>query len=166
MLAGSVPALKRSYAAPEASRLVEDLAASTIFAGLGWDDVATLARHAQSRNHKPLSEALSEGERARDLNVVVRGRFVVLLPSGQLHRHGAGAVVNLDSFVAGDCFGHGGLVGDVVAPASIIATEPSQVIAIPLAALRAHAGEDARVGRAIYRNLFEIQTRRLVALSG
>lgn len=159
-------AVDHAYDANHAVNLVESLAASAIFAGLDWEDIARLAQHAEWCTYTPLEEALVEGERPRELNVVVRGRFIVLLPSQQLDRHGAGAVVNLDSFVSGDCFGHSGLVDDVVAPASIIATEESETIAIPLAALVERATEDARIGRIIYSNLFAIQTRRLVLLAG
>lgn len=146
--------------------MVEALAASTLCEGLEWAEVAMLARHAEMRDFSSLNEVVAEGERPRELHVVVRGRFIALLPSQQLDKHGAGAIVNLDSFVAGDCFGQSGLVGDCVAPAAIIATERSEALAIPLAALERVANADQNVGRAIYRNLFAIQTRRLALLSG
>lgn len=146
--------------------LVEALAASSLCAGLEWADVAVLARHAEVRRFAPLKEAITEGQQPHELYVVISGRFVVLLPSQQLDKHGAGAIVNLDSFVAGDCFGHTGLVEDLAAPASIIATERSEAVAIPLPAIGAVTADDHRVGRTIYGNLFAIQTRRLALLTG
>lgn len=150
----------------ETFALVESLAASRLCEGLEWEEVAILAAEARLRRFGPLREAVSEGSRASDIYVVVKGRFIVLLPSQQLDSHGSGAIVNLDSFICGDCFGHGGLVDEVSAPASIIATEPSEVISLSLDAIDSFVAEHARRAAIIFRNLFAIQTRRLSLLSG
>ena len=145
-------------------QLSEGLASSKLCANLGTDAVLALSRVARPKSYAALQEAVTEGQSLTEVEIVTGGRFVVLLPSAQIDLHASGSF-SLHLYLAGDCFGLSGLAGNAPASASLIASEPSTTISIPVAALRAILDGDATSAAIVYRNLFDMQSQRLYALS-
>lgn len=149
-----------------ANSMVEWLSRSPVFNGLGPDSLSAFARCSEVRSYAALEEALIEGATPEYMSIVLSGRFIVLLPGERLARYGDSAMVSLDSFLVGDSFGEQALIeGGSPAVASVVATEPSDVLAIDRASFDHIAGGESRIAQVVFRNLFEIQTRRLAAIS-
>ncbi len=151
---------------PVTESIENRLAACRIFSGLSTGTLKRLAKKVEIRSYAALEEAAVEGEVSTGLHVVISGRFVVLLPSHQLTRYGDNAMLSLECFVTGDSFGESALADDMLPdPASIVATEPSQVLVLSRKNFERIADSDAAAGFAVYRNLFQLQSRRIAALS-
>ena len=140
--------------------IIEGLACSALCRGLTHTEVATLADGATLRQYRPLNEAIAEGQSANYIEVVLSGRFIVLLPTQHLDERGHGAVVDLHTFVPGDCFGEQALVNDQTACASIIASERSLTVSLRASQLDSLLKRHPALGRKVYRNLFRISAER------
>ena len=143
--------------------LHEGLASSRLCTNLGAEAVLALAELARPRRYAALQEAVTEGQTRRDVEIVTGGRFVVLLPSEQIDLHASGTF-NLHLYLSGDCFGLSGMVDGAPAAASVIASEPSTTISIPIADLRRTLDGDPLTAAIVYKNLFAMQSWRLEAL--
>lgn len=149
-----------------ANSMVEWLGHSPVFDGLGPDSLSAFARCSEVRSYAALEEVLVEGTTPECMYIVLSGRFIVLLPGDRLARYGDSAMVSLDSYVSGDSFGEQALIeGGSPAVASVVATEPSEVLAIDRVSFDHIVGSESRIAQVVFRNLFDIQTRRLAAIS-
>ena len=146
------------------SQLAEGLASSGLCANLGTEAVLALSRLARQKTYAALQEAVTEGQTVSEIEIVTSGRFVVLLPSAQIDLHASGSF-NLHLYLAGDCFGLSGLAGIAPASVSVIASDASSTISIPIAGFRRVLDGDDSSAAIVYRNLFAMQSRRLDALS-
>ncbi|MDH3645272.1 MAG: cyclic nucleotide-binding domain-containing protein [Gammaproteobacteria bacterium] len=159
-------ALKSVEESVVGSELLDWLAESPIFEGLGQTALRAFAHGCELRSFDALDEAIVEGELPAALNIVISGRFIVLLPSERLTRLGDNAMLSLDSYIVGDSFGEAALIEDneLPASASVVATEAAQVLSISRDTFERVTTADGRIGSVVYRNLFGLQTRRLSSL--
>ncbi|NNF67564.1 MAG: cyclic nucleotide-binding domain-containing protein [Gammaproteobacteria bacterium] len=142
--------------------IIDWLAGCEIFSGLGPGALNKFASSSELLSFEPLTEAVIEGEAPDAINIVVSGRFVVLLPCEKLTRLGDSGMMSLDCYLSGDSFAEAALIDDPLpATASIVATEKSDVLSISREKFLEIIAGDARIGQIVFRNLFAIQTRRL-----
>lgn len=137
--------------------IMEGLANSRMCSGLGRAEIAALAERAQLRSYRPFSEAVAEGQSAGCVEIVLRGRFIALLPGDQLDAIGGVAMIDLKTFIPGDCFGEHNLVQPRAAAVSVVAAETSHTVCIDAASLAELLEKHATVGQQVYRNLFQIR---------
>ena len=126
-------------------------------AGLPADARLRLTAIAEVRSFEPGTVVIREGELVDSLGIVVDGRMAIRL--GVPGR----ASVTILTIEPGDCVGWSALVPPHRATSTIVAVEPTTVVAFDGTSLRAVMDEDPATESAILRSVLEAVARRLVA---
>ena len=138
------------------SEPVQILLATRLFRGVSAEELAPIAGQLKLIDFAKGEEAIREGQVNRSIYVIVDGEFQVVLPEGETARRSERmADVELTRLQAGRCFGEFSVVDEAPASASVIATRPSQVVALPRGSFLALTEPD-RLGKQLYRNLSEL----------
>lgn len=144
-------------------QVIDWLTESQVFSGLSTADLRPLLQNIRIMNFKPMDEVIAKDGYSAALYIVTAGRFMVLRPeSFQVHpATTADELVEMDTFVKGQCFGEYSLIDRQPASASVVAAERSQAVQIPRMAFEATMMADYRVAKTVYHNLLLLLTARL-----
>jgi CRP/FNR family cyclic AMP-dependent transcriptional regulator len=127
-----------------------------LFAGLGKNDLDTIARHSVSRTFPAHQTILREGERSDSLYIILYGKVKVYVCDAE----GGEAILNIQG--AGDFFGELALLDDAPRSASVATMEPTRVTIMTKGAFQECLAAHAEIAYALIRSL----TQRVRALSG
>jgi CRP/FNR family cyclic AMP-dependent transcriptional regulator len=126
-------------------------------AGLTLEATAKLAALAHAYDAPPDAVLLREGDETRELGLVVYGRVSL---ASQVPGRGPISLVTVEP---GDIFGWSAVVPPFRATSTARAVERVSVVAFDGARLRAAMRTDPTLGMAVYKQLLEAVTRRLIA---
>lgn len=142
--------------------LLRILSTATVTQGLEPTDLQMLLSHATVETVPQGWMVLAESQQSEALYVVLSGRLKVMLLALD-HRDHPNRVcdIYLRTLSPGDCFGEYSLIDLEPASASVIATEPAELLKITGKDFQmAAAGHDG-LARTVYCNLLRILVRRL-----
>lgn len=131
------------------------LRTSEVFDGLSDDELAPIALMASESCYAAGDELFCEGQDATNLYIVADGRVQVLIDIGR------GRQTVVDTVTADGSFGWSALVPPYVYTGGAKCSEPSRIIAIPGAELRALCQDNCRICHTIMERLASIISARL-----
>ena len=134
---------------------VELLRELPVFAGLSDAQLEAIVPLARVTDVPVQGQLLRQGEPARDLRIVVTGKFSLCLDLG------GGKELCLLTMTRGEAIGWSALLDQATWTASATAIKPSSVLAINGAELRALCQSDHELGYFIMSNLFAAVAARL-----
>lgn len=136
--------------------MYEDVLAQVpLFRDLPARDIKTLAATARERQFMTGERLLTEGENGAGLYVITAGKVRVT------RRNASGEEVELGVYDPGAVLGEMSLLDDLPRSASVIATEPTRALVIPVWEFRA----ELRNSPDMAIKLLEVMSRRLRALN-
>jgi CRP-like cAMP-binding protein len=157
--------------------MVEDetlraLANTEIFNGLTPDEVKILYEASQRVTCEKPATVIEKDQAGSALYIILRGQFEVDLPLGVYVPQQIGGKVErkmtkvqLNTLNAGDCFGEYSLIDHQPTSASVIATQPGELLKITKPAFEAILATNDHLAKIIYGNMLRILIRRLRKLN-
>jgi CRP-like cAMP-binding protein len=159
------------------SAMVEDetlrtLVNAEIFTGLTPDEVKIFYDASQRVTCEKPATVIEKDQVGAALYIILRGQFEVDLPLGVYVPQQIGSQVErrmtkvqLNTLNEGDCFGEYSLIDQQPTSASVIATQPGELIKITKPAFEAILETNDHVAKIIYGNILRILIRRLRKLN-
>ena len=148
------------------------LATTEIFKGLTPDEVKRFHDSSQRVTFNKADAVVEKGQTGSALYIILKGQFEVDLPLGGYvypqgggQRGGSMTRVQLNTLNEGDCFGEYSLIDQQPASASVIATQPGELLKITKPAFDAILQSDDRVAKAVYHNVLHLLIKRLRKLN-
>ena len=157
----------------EGSAIFEDetlqaLANTEIFKGLTHDEIKIIYDSSQRVTFEKATTFIEKGQVGSALYIILKGQFQVDLPLGVYVPQQTGdqverrmSKVQLNTLNEGDCFGEYSLIDQQLTSASVIATQPGEVIKITKPAFDAVLQANDRIAKTIYHNILRTLIRRL-----
>ena len=148
------------------------LANVAVFKGLTPDEVKLFYDASQRVTFNKSDTVIEKGQVGSALYIILKGQFEVDLPlgvyvpqqvGGQVERRTS--KVELNTLKEGDCFGEYSLIDQQPASASVIATQPGELIQVTKAAFDAILQANDRVAKTVYYNILRILIERLRKLN-
>ena len=143
-----------------------------VFKGLTPDEVKLFYDTSQRVTFNKADTVIEKGQTGSALYIILKGQFEVDLPlgvyvpqqvGGQVERRTS--KVQLNTLKEGDCFGEYSLIDQQPASASVIATQPGELIQVTKAAFDAILQANDRVAKIVYYNILHILIERLRKLN-
>ena len=148
------------------------LANVAVFQGLTPDEVKRFHDAAQRVTFNKTETVIEKGQTGSALYIILKGQFEVGLPLGVYVSQQVGghverrtSKVQLNTLMEGDCFGEYSLIDQQPASASVIATQPGELIQVTKAAFDAILQANDRVAKIVYYNILRILIERLRKLN-
>jgi formate hydrogenlyase transcriptional activator len=148
------------------------LANAEIFKGLTHDEIKIFYDASQRITFDKSSTLIEKDQIGSALYIILKGQFEVDLPLGVYVPQQTGnqverrmSKVQLNTLNEGDCFGEYSLIDQQPTSASVIATQPGELIKITKPAFDAILQADDRIAKTIYYNILRILIRRLRKLN-
>ncbi len=142
--------------------ILNALSRSAVFNGLTHDDLMLFCDHCQKANFEESDTLIKEGEDVSAFHVITKGQLKVFLPQRiEGRREERISDVKLNVLQEGDYFGEYGIIGQTPASASIMATEPGELIKIPKDDFNRILTANDRIARIVYHNMLRILIKRL-----
>jgi CRP-like cAMP-binding protein len=147
------------------------LANVAVFQGLTRDEVKIFYDSSQRVTFSKAEAVIEKGQVGSALYIILKGQFEVDLPLGVYVSQQAGGQVErttkvqLNTLKEGDCFGEYSLIDQQPASASVIATQPGELIQVTKAAFDAILQANDRVAKTVYYNILRILIERLRKLN-
>ena len=148
------------------------LATTEILKGLTPDEVKLFYDSSQRVTFNKADAVIEKGQTGSALYIILKGQFEVDLPLGVYVPQQAGGQVErrttkvqLNTLKEGDCFGEYSLIDQQPASASVIATQPGELIQVTKAAFDAILQANDRVAKTVYHNILRILIERLRKLN-
>jgi CRP-like cAMP-binding protein len=148
------------------------LANAEIFKGLTRDEIKIFYDASQRVAFDKSSTLIEKDQAGSALYIILKGQFEVDLPLGVYVPQQTGnqverrmSKVQLNTLNEGDCFGEYSLIDQQPTSASVIATQPGELIKITKPAFDAILQADDRIAKTIYYNILRILIRRLRKLN-
>ena len=148
------------------------LANAEIFKGLTHDEIKIFYDASQRVTFDKPATLIEKGQAGSALYIILKGEFEVDLPLGVYVPQQTGnqverrmSKVQLNALNEGDCFGEYSLIDQQPTSASVIATQPGELIKITKPAFDAILQADDRIAKTIYYNILQILIRRLRKLN-
>jgi CRP-like cAMP-binding protein len=148
------------------------LANAEIFKGLTRDEIKIFYDASQRVAFDKSSTLIEKDQAGSALYIILKGQFEVDLPLGVCVPQQTGnqverrmSKVQLNTLNEGDCFGEYSLIDQQPTSASVIATQPGELIKITKPAFDAILQADDRIAKTIYYNILRILIRRLRKLN-
>jgi CRP/FNR family transcriptional regulator, cyclic AMP receptor protein len=148
------------------------LANAEIFKGLTPDEIKIFYDASQRVTFDKPAALIEKGQAGSALYIILKGEFEVDLPLGVYVPQQTGnqverrmSKVQLNTLNEGDCFGEYSLIDQQPTSASVIATQPGELIKITKPAFDAILQADDRIAKTIYYNILQILIRRLRKLN-
>jgi CRP-like cAMP-binding protein len=152
--------------------ILRALAKAEIFKGLTQDEVKLFYDSSQRMTFDKAATLIEKGQAGSALYVILKGEFEVDLPLGvyvpqqtaeQVDRRMS--KVQLNTLNVGDCFGEYSLIDQQPTSASVIATQPGELLKITKPAFDAVLQTNDRIAKMIYHNILRILIQRLRKLN-
>ena len=144
------------------------LANAEIFKGLTHDEVKIFYDASERLTCEKPTTLIEKDQAGLALYIILKGQFEVDLPVGvYIPQQTRGQVehrmskVQLNMLNEGDCFGEYSLIDQQPTSASVIATQPGELIKITKPAFDAILQANDRIAKTIYFNILQILIRRL-----
>lgn len=118
-------AARESRIAVDESLVADSLRQSTLFAGVGREALADVARQLRRRRFRRNEVVFHQGDPGDALHVVTSGAVKVVLPSAE------GEEAIIATLRPGDFFGELSLLDGAPRSATVVALEPSETMALP-----------------------------------
>jgi CRP-like cAMP-binding protein len=148
------------------------LAKVAVFKGLTPDEVKLFYDSSQRVTFNKADTLIEKGQVGSALYFILTGQFEVDLPLGVYVPQQTGSQVEhrmskvqLNTLKAGDCFGEYSLIDQQPASASVVATQPGELIQVTKAAFDAILQANDRVAKTVYDNILRILIERLRKLN-
>ena len=148
------------------------LANVAVFQGLTPDEVKLFHEASQRVTFSKAEAVIEKGQVGSALYIILKGQFEVDLPLGVYVPQQAGgqverrtSKVQLNTLQEGDCFGEYSLIDQQPASASVIATQPGELIQVTKSAFDAILQANDRVAKTVYYNILRILIERLRKLN-
>jgi CRP-like cAMP-binding protein len=148
------------------------LASVAVFKGLTPDEVKLFYHTSQRVTFNKAETLIEKGQTGSALYIILKGQFEVDLPlgvyvpqqvGGQVERRTS--KVQLNTLKEGDCFGEYSLIDQQPASASVIATQPGELIQVTKATFDAILQANDRVAKIVYYNILRLLIERLRKLN-
>ncbi len=137
--------------------LAKTLTQTRVFCGLEPQELRPFVDRFVSLEFDSKQVAIEEKQVNESLFVVERGEFRVLLPEGLADRAGRRlSEVELSRLTPGMCFGEFSLFDGEPAGATVVATEPSEVIKISKGDFMEVLDSNDQIAKRIYRNIIQL----------
>lgn len=133
------------------------LSTSELFKGLTIDDLKKLYRYCQKVEFKETDTLIKEGQIVSELYIIIKGQAEVLLPKQSKRLE----TVKLAIKNVGGFFGEYSLIDSKPSSASIIATQPGELVKITNSDLDTVLKTNDRIAKTIYLNILRVLIRRL-----
>ncbi len=133
------------------------LSNSELFEGLTIDDLKKLYRYCQKVEFKETDTLIKEGQIVSALYIIIKGQAEVLLPKQSKRLE----TVKLAIKKVGGFFGEYSLIDSKPSSASIIATQPGELVKITNSDLDTVLKTNDRIAKTIYLNILRVLIRRL-----
>ena|SRR5688572_12862359 len=144
------------------------LANAEIFKGLTYDEVKIFYDSSERLTCEKPTTLIEKNQAGLALYIILKGQFEVDLPVGvYIPQQTRGQVehrmskVQLNTLNEGDCFGEYSLIDQQPTSASVIATQPGELIKITKPVFDAILQANDRIAKTIYFNILQILIRRL-----
>ena len=144
------------------------LANAKIFKGLTHDEVKIFYDSSERLTCEKPTTLIEKNQAGLALYIILKGQFEVDLPVGvYIPQQTRGQVehrmskVQLNTLNEGDCFGEYSLIDQQPTSASVIATQPGELIKITKPVFDAILQANDRIAKTIYFNILQILIRRL-----
>ena len=144
------------------------LANAEIFKGLTHDEVKIFYDSSERLTCEKPTTLIEKNQAGLALYIILKGQFEVDLPVGvYIPQQTRGQVehrmskVQLNTLNEGDCFGEYSLIDQQPTSASVIATQPGELIKITKPVFDAILQANDRIAKTIYFNILQILIRRL-----
>jgi CRP-like cAMP-binding protein len=151
---------------------VRALVNAEIFNGLTQDEVKLFYDASQRVAFEKAATLIEKGQAGSALYIILKGEIEVDLPLGVYIPQQTGeqverrmSKVQLNTLKAGDCFGEYSLIDLQPTSASVIATEPGELLKITKAAFDAVLQTNDRIAKVVYHNILRILIQRLRKLN-
>ena len=142
--------------------ILKSLSRSEVFNGLEDDELELLCDCSQKAAFKESDTLVREGEVVPSFCVIIKGQLRVFLPQHiEGRREERVSPVKLNILGEGDCFGEYSIIGEMPASASIVATQPGELIRIPRGDLNRVLMENDHIASVVYHNMLRILIGRL-----
>jgi CRP-like cAMP-binding protein len=155
-----------------ADETIRALANAEIFKGLTHDEVKIFYGSSQRVTFEKATTLIEKGQAGSGLYIILKGQFEVDLPLGVYVPQQAGgqverrmSKVQLNTLNEGDCFGEYSLIDQQPTSASVIATQPGELIRITRPAFDAILQANDHLAKIIYYNILQILIGRLGKLN-
>jgi len=133
-----------------------------IFKGLTDDDLDKIYTNSQKVRFKEADTLIKEGQANSTLYIIIKGQVEVFLPEqNQDKKYKRPTEVKLAILNEGACFGEYSLIDSEPASASVIATQPGELIKITKLDLNNVLKNNDRIAKTIYHNMLQILIKRL-----
>jgi CRP/FNR family transcriptional regulator/CRP/FNR family cyclic AMP-dependent transcriptional regulator len=143
-------------------KIVDILAKVAVFQGLTRDDLKLFANKSRKLSFQERDILIQERNLESALYILIKGKLKVFLPlemeGKKEHRV---TQVSLDFLKEGNCFGEYSLIDHKPVSASIMATEPGELIQLQGTDFHEIVGKDDRIARTVYENMLRILIKRL-----
>lgn len=145
------------------SEVIDWLVQSQVFSNLNETDLRPFLEKLRIMNFKPMDEVISQGKFSSALYIVTAGRFLVLRDEAPKVHYATNEddLIELDTFIKGQCFGEYSLIDKQVASANVVAAERSQAVQISKPTFDSIMMSDYRIAKTVYYNLLRLLTARL-----
>jgi CRP-like cAMP-binding protein len=138
------------------------LSESGVFRGLTDNDLEIVSKHCQKVTFQEKDLLIQEGHRASAFYIVIKGQLKVVLPQEiEGRREHRVSDVKLNVLKEGDCFGEYSIIDKVPASASVIATQPGELVKIPESDFNQIVMANDRIAKTVYYNILRMLIRRL-----
>lgn len=143
-------------------RIIQVLLHTTLFKGLASEDLKLFSHYFQRLAFEKNDILIREGQLRKALYVLLQGQCQVFLPRTVEGQEGHRITeVPLNTLEAGDCFGEFSLFDSDPASASVIATQPGEVLTLSKPVFDSILKADDRIAKTIYYNLVHVLIQRI-----
>jgi CRP-like cAMP-binding protein len=143
-------------------RIVDVLAGVAVFQGLTRDDLKLFANKSRMLSFKERDILIQEGEAESALYILIKGKLKVFLPQEMRGKKEHRVTqVSLNLLKEGDCFGEYSLIDHKQVSASVMVSEPGELIQIQGTDFHEIVDKNDRIARTVYENMLRILIKRL-----
>jgi len=143
------------------SKMAEILSHVEVFSGLTRDDLKLISKECERVRFTEGEIMIEVGKPSAAFYVLTKGQVKVILPErieGVKDRRASEIILN--TLNEGDCFGEYSLIEKRPGSASVIGSQPGEVLKLEKSRFEDLMMND-RIGKTVYRNLLRILIRRL-----
>lgn len=159
---GQVIAMPREDQPLSDDKTVQILLHTKVFQGLTPEDLQLFCRYFQKVKFKENDILIQEGQLRKALHVILRGQVkVFLLRYIEGRKHHRLTEVPLAELDDGDCFGEFSLFDEKPASASVIATQPGELIRLTKPVFDSILETNDRIAKVVYHNFVQILISRM-----
>ena len=148
------------------------LANVEVFTGLTRDEIKLFHDSSQRVTFNKADTVIEKGQIGSALYIILTGQFEVDLPLGVYVPQQTGSQVErrttkvqLNTLNAGDCFGEYSLIDQQPVSASVIATQPGELVRITKPAFDAILQANDHIAKTVYYNVLHLLIKRLRKLN-